>query len=437
MNSLSVSSDTTSPALDGPASHPADGVLDPARRWAACLLAAAAMGLCLYLLWTSFSGAAIAGCQEGGGCTTVLASRWRAWLGIPTSAMGAVVYAAILIALAGLRPVVRQDLRRLAWSVLLVAVAMALGAGLWFVVLQLLVVRAFCPYCTTVHACGLLLAVVLLTAPGLRRSGLLTPARRRRLAARAGVGVALLIGGQVLAPASTSSLLRSGGQFGHYDVYDTGPGPDRAVRLSGSPTTLNPHHMPMLGSPDAPYIAVLFFDYYCPSCRTQFQLIKKAMAHYAPQLGIVCLPLGCTPNPDEQEVPSCRYALLAASVWRRNPEKFATFHDWLMTDPPLMLRASPKDGIPSLEHSTALAASLVGGHDTLEQDIADPELTNLILQWRGWRRSLAAGKILPALNLHDMVLLGESADTDELFTHLEAGLGIKPLDQTRPTQTQP
>src|SRR5262245_27706711 len=58
--------------------------LRPQPNWP--LLALAGLGILLtaYLTWTALTGGAVQGCAVGGGCDTVLSSRWSKLLGLPT-----------------------------------------------------------------------------------------------------------------------------------------------------------------------------------------------------------------------------------------------------------------------------------------------------------------------------------------------------------------
>lgn len=105
----------------------------PVERLAASLLIALGLGLALWLAllkWRSLP------CL-GGGCDTVIQSRYGSLFGVPVGVFGAALWLALVAPLpaAGRRAV---------------HAALALGA-LGFMVVQFGILRAFCPYCT-VHA---------------------------------------------------------------------------------------------------------------------------------------------------------------------------------------------------------------------------------------------------------------------------------------------
>src|SRR5262245_21286644 len=80
-------------------------VLRPGPNWPLFALSSVGIVLAGYLAWTAFAGAAVQGCSAGGGCDTVLTSRWATLLGLPTSFWGLLAYAT----LAGIAFVRRAD----------------------------------------------------------------------------------------------------------------------------------------------------------------------------------------------------------------------------------------------------------------------------------------------------------------------------------------
>src|SRR5436305_6957536 len=56
----------------------------------------AALGISVYLAWSSLSGKAVAGCGADSSCDKVLHSRWGYWFGLPVSVFALLVYIAVL-----------------------------------------------------------------------------------------------------------------------------------------------------------------------------------------------------------------------------------------------------------------------------------------------------------------------------------------------------
>ena len=99
-----------------------------------------ALIISLYLAWNSLQGSAVAGCtNEGGGCHSVLSSKWGYILGLPVSLTGLPIYGALLFFSLSLSPGSRALTGTLSLLVM--------GAALWFAAIQLFILKAFCPWC--------------------------------------------------------------------------------------------------------------------------------------------------------------------------------------------------------------------------------------------------------------------------------------------------
>src|SRR5688572_14560310 len=126
------------------------------------VLVLGALVLSIYLGWVSFGGSAVAGCGPDSGCDKVLNSRWSKWFGIPVSVPAFFLYVLMLAGLLRLTPKASAQQQRQAWAVMVPAAWVVIGAVVWFVALQLLVIKAMCPFCMAAHACGLAAAAIVL-----------------------------------------------------------------------------------------------------------------------------------------------------------------------------------------------------------------------------------------------------------------------------------
>jgi uncharacterized membrane protein len=381
--------------------------------WGIRLLAIVAGGVAAYLAWQSWVGRGPAGCGEGSACDDVLTSRWSTWLGIPVSAMAAAVYLAVLVASFG-APLFR-------WRALAVLATVAAGAAIWFVALQVGPMHQFCPYCMAVHACGLLLAG--LVAVGWRMLDE-RPARAGRLVAVGLLGPAMLIGGQLLVPGQRTLLTFGGSGGGRGATTSTATrGTLPRFWVNGTPIELDPHDLPVLGSPDAPYPLAVMTDYTCPHCREMHKLLGHVRDRYGAQVALVILPVPmnaqCNPRikvTQPRHEYACEVSRLALAVWRRDPKAFVDRMDpWLFDS---TLARTPAE--------VRSEAALLIGADRLRRAEADPWIEQTIRRSVGLYAQ-ANGGLIPKLLLPKDVPPGNVKTEQELFQMLERELGLKPV----------
>ena len=115
-----------------------------------------------YLAWVAIHNGPVAGCGAESGCDKVLHSRWAYWLDIPVSVPALLVYLALLGATILLQKRPAPDDERGSWAAIIALSLIVAGAALWFVGLQVFVIKAFCKFCMTAHACGFAAALLCL-----------------------------------------------------------------------------------------------------------------------------------------------------------------------------------------------------------------------------------------------------------------------------------
>ena len=201
---------------------------------------------------------------------------------------------------------------RLVPSLLYVLSGAIVGSAVWFTVLQVAVVHAFCPFCMTVHAAGVLLAVLIWAF--CRPEG---TKKRRLLLIAAGFASALL-----LAAVQWFTTPRT--------VYARGyteaplPGPDK-------------DDTPYLGRPDAPHTCYLLFDYQCRHCQRMHGLVRELTATYGDSLCVRLCPTPLSPacNPYVSHTSkdlfegSCDLARMAEALWMTDTASFYAFDAYL------------------------------------------------------------------------------------------------------------
>ncbi len=367
---------------------PAAGVLVVIR-----VLLLVALGVSAYLAWTSLTHGVVAGCGPESDCDRVLNSKWSRWFGVPVSVFALVVDTVALwstFALRGPAP----DGRRRGALIGAAAAMMILGAGLWFIALQLFSV-GICPYCMTAHGAGVIAAVLLLATLG--KAGGATAGAWKRASAAASAALLVLIAGQAaqkpptgratriltavnnvppravatvtnrpaVPPAPTSSPPVVV-QVPPTNPPAPAPAPVRATNAPRQSITpqgvavaamqrpfrfyegvfaLDLQDVPTIGSPAAPHAIISLFDYSCHHCRLTHPALHEVQRQFSNELVIVSLPMPLDGqcNHTVKRTPrahtnACAYARVGLTVWRANREKHREFDDWMMTgtEPPSM-----------------------------------------------------------------------------------------------------
>lgn len=265
--------------------------------------------------------------------------------------MGA--YLAMLIASLFIGPSTALPNRRLAWGAMLLLAGATAGSAVWFIIVQKWGVGAFCPYCMAAHITGLLLAALVVWQVIVQFDGDAADveqsiSRQRAMGPLLASGLAL--GGLGLAVVLAVCQIA----FAPPIVYRSGE--VRNIR-----PVIDPHSVPLVGSPNAPYVVTLMFDYKCPHCRLLHSMLDEAIHRYNGKLAFALCPAPlnnqCNPyisRKGEEFKDSCELARLGLAVWVADREAFAEFDRW-------MFSPEPGDVWPrSLDAARAKAIELVG-----------------------------------------------------------------------------
>jgi uncharacterized membrane protein len=367
--------DTETSAAELDAARPANGW------WLIRVFSVIAFGLSAFLLWESLTGNRLPGCGLESGCGVVLRSRWAYWLGVPVSLFALLTYAVVLLATApGLAaPAARVRPRR---GALLLAAAVALiGAALWFVGLQLFVVRAICPFCMAAHACGLLVGALILRRMFASKMHI-APRMAFRSALAGGLFVVVLGAGQVAHAPPTYAVRAMSTGVTTTAANPAGPAATKSPRqlqLHGGAFTVDLNDAPVIGSPDAPHVIVHLFDYTCQFCRSLHPFLLRAARQWSNQLAIVTLPVpleaGCNrlvKHAMPEHTNACAYARAGLAVWRADHAAFAAFDAWMFSrrvpPPPDEVAAEAMRCVGTNAFRAALADPWI--NQQLERDIA-------------------------------------------------------------------
>lgn len=435
--------------------------------WCIRLFAIVAFGICAYLAWQSASGALPVGCGPESDCDQLLAGSWAKWFDIPVSFPAAAVYLGIFLASFGASPSGTPARRRGSWAILTILSLMTAAAGIWFIVLQTAIVHKICPFCMTVHGCGILIGLIVLlglrTLPTKRKDAntyrIVPGIRPNRiwalmLAALAGVGV--LIAGQALSSPPQIALSVGGGdeQPRHRSTRPTQPTtldfatthplptplttqattqpditPTKPAQITLGPSDfqigdeivpIDATELPCIGSPNAPNRIAVLGDYTCPVCRGIHPWLFDASKRYGDQLVIILLPMAldakyvhrlqATPP---QHVNALALAKIAMAVFRADPNSFSKMDAWLYEGP----TRTP-------EAARDYAAKLVGA-DQFAKAQADTWVERTVL--RDIRLYVeSGGGDIPKLLLQKGAAKTKLSTKKAFFEYLEKELHLKP-----------
>jgi len=453
-----VSSRDSQPAGTGPELVRCAGWLVAAR----VLLAVAVIGAG-YLAWVSIANGPLAGCGPGSGCDKVLQSRWAYWLNLPVSLPALLVYAALLGATILARKRTSPDDERGAWAAVIVLSVVVAGAALWFIGLQVFVIKAFCQFCMVVHGCGLAASLLFLghipfasdpttpmwsAAPD--RRGI--PRRALLLLGLIGVaGIAVLAGGQLLvqkernlvkfmpggsnAGATPTGVQGGAAGTGSNSPTSGGPSTDRlpspdarliapgVLSLYNGQFLLQLEDLPVIGEPGASNVIVYLYDYTCRHCRSVHNILVAAQRQFTNRLGVVALPMPMSTNCNplipshfDSNLNACEYANLGLALWRSNREAHRQFDEWFFA----------QNKPAAIEDARAYALKLVGADD-LDRALADPWVKQQILMacqlhFANWE---ATGRpAMPQLVLGKAVSIGPLNSVEHLLALLQRYLGL-------------
>jgi uncharacterized membrane protein len=346
-------------------------------------------------------------------CQHVLTSRWSKWWGMPVALPAIPYYLGLLFALTFVGPLTPAAVRRKAWALVWLATFAAACAAVWFIALQLLVLKKFCLFCLLIHCLNLLLVIVAIRANPFRRAATV-------LLAGAGIGLFLfIVAGQVFVQDRPTYEIAKphhhGSAFLLSDMSaDEFSRSNSARWLCDQSIGIDLGQTPHLGDPDATGLVALMFDYTCPHCRKmRRQLGEVLRSRSAPFcVAVVVVPLNPECNKyldsyDPAAEDACALARLSLAVWQQRPDAFAAYDAWLM------------DGrhAPPVDVARARGAAIIG-RELLDGALADPALSAQLERHTALYENLHRG-LLPKLLLPDAHVVGELRSTTEMMDVLK------------------
>ena len=307
------------------------------------------------------------GCGVESSCDRVLNGRWSTVGGVlPVSGLAAGAYLAMLVASLFIGPGTESPVRRLAWRAMLVLVGAVAGSAVWFIIVQKWIIGSFCAFCMATHVTGLLLAVLVIWQAPKQFDNDTTG-----IASKAKTGVPPR---RVISRLPALSLgVSLAGILAACQIHFVPPAVYRGGESQNNLPALDPHAIPLVGSPDAPYVVTLLFDYNCPHCQELHLMLDEAIRRYGGKLAFALCPsplnTNCNPyvprNVDEFKG-SCELAKVALAVWVARREVFPVFDKWMFT-----FESGDRWQPRSLDAAKAKAIELVG-KTKFDAALADP-----------------------------------------------------------------
>lgn len=382
--------------------------------------------------------AGLPGCGANSGCAAVASGRWSQWGSVPVARIGACVYLVLAIVAIGSFLDSFHGFAILAqWTLFTLAFAAA-GAAMWFVFVQVVMLRRMCLYCNIIHLCGMLGLAILLAGTHNLRQQLPVPA------SVAGTALAIFIVGQIILspklyavvpatpePTCSSSsperhLSAAGGAPPtlHHDASEAigetsaGPAIPKEVLLLRGRLRLTTADWPLIGSHGAATIIASLFDFTCPTCRRTRKILKAAVELSGGAFTVIELPVPIHPacNAAVQKAQpgqgqACQYARLAIAVWLLRPSCYANFAEYLFEEkepPPLGLAILRARELTNLE---------------IDPHRVDEQVDARIRQTVQIYSTLTLQKV-PQLLLPTATATGEVCTVKELLTILRDELGL-------------
>jgi len=383
-------------------------------RWVITGLNILALVLSAILSWHFLRGGSMAGCGGGRPCEQELTSRWSVIAGIfPVSGLAMSVYLALLFAGFFTGHSTELFLRRLAWEVMLVIAGIVAGSAIWFTILQKWVIGQFCPYCMTAHITGFLLALIIVWR-----------AIRERNDQQAAIHP--LIGTLSATRLFMAGLAMAGG-MALFQSAGTPSAVRQNVESQEQLPAIDYSKAPMAGSPDAPFVVTLLFDYQCSHCQKIHFMLGEAVRRYDGKLAFALCPSPlnseCNPYvPDNVDAfkNSCELARISLAVWVARREVFPEFEDWMF------MFESGDVWLPRSPESAREKAVELVGQEAFDAALTDPWAGEYLKTCtRIYGQTLQNGRGgIPKMIFGTRWIIPEPFNADDLIRILQKSLGV-------------
>jgi predicted DsbA family dithiol-disulfide isomerase len=210
-------------------------------------------------------------------------------------------------------------------------------------------------------------------------------------------------------------------------VVITPPAVYRSGASQAGLPALDPHAVPLVGSPDAPYVVALLFDYKCPHCQPLHFMLDEAVRRYGGKLAFALCPAPlntrCNPYiPRDVEAykDSCELAEVGLAVWVAQREAFPAFDRWMYS-----FESGDRWRPRSLDAARAKAVELVG-QAKFAAARADPWIDRYLqasVRIYGATAQRGADGV-PKLVFGSRWVIPEPYSADDLIRILQTGLAV-------------
>lgn len=384
-----------------------------------------------YLGWTSLGSGSVAGCGPASGCNDVLSSRWSSWLGVPVSLLALPLYLILMVSVLRVgKDKIANCVDVLAFSAVASSVMIGLVA-VWFTGIQAFVIGKFCPWCLTAHLAGLMASLLIVKRFWLPRTdadwaGLLTGRFRGYAVMVGGLGVLLLVGGQIAYEPDSFAV----------ETVQNDPKPVESPKeteaetkltdrltLHGGRFQLKASEHPLIGKADAGNYMLSLFDYTCHHCRSTHPYLRALMETFPDDLAVISLPtpLNADCNPMMQRLgrktnaahrDACQYAALSLAVFRLKPDQWQEFDHWLFTgkEPPGVARAQAR--------AVEVVGEIASLQDAMKNRWISDEVKLAVDIYEANARSKGQGR-MPQVVIGNSIVSGSINNPAKLFSVVE------------------
>lgn len=377
--------------------------------WGLVLALSTAVGMVLaaYLWWLRLTSLTHPGCYFSGDCSYTWFSLWATWCGLPVSALALIPYSGMLL---GWGLVTKNRQAGLGRALLAAMSVFLVLMAIWFLALQALLLKRWCPLCVgsqAVSLCTAALAVIFLRK---RPSAPLVPWISGK-ACFTGSLLALA----VIISHSTTGKPNADGWYKPLGKGTLLQRPSTGVLINERLVDIQQDALIVSGSIDAPQLVVILTDYTDADCRRLHQQLPHVLAAAPVSYcqAILPVPLDSAANPVIEGMnrpEATEIARLACIVGKLKPEAFPQFHRWLISGPNAPSAASVRQQVSQLIPGINLEKELA------EADNFRPLQMGLATHLTNKHKTVTA---LPVLMTEKATFFGAPANIDSLVREFQ------------------